>query len=136
MNLIVDSNRLIAALIRDSASRELIFSGKFKFFTVGLGRKELEKYKQEILEKAQINEKELNTLLSMIFKKVKVISDWIIEEKFEEAKKIMDSIDPDDTPFIAASLGIENDGIWSDDKHFDKQNKVKIWKTRDLINYL
>jgi len=44
----------------------------------------------------------------------------------------MDKIDPDDTPFIAAALATNSD-IWSDDKHFQKQNKIKVWKTEDLI---
>ena len=44
----------------------------------------------------------------------------------------MDKIDPDDTPFIALALAVENDGIWSDDKHFEQQNRIKIWKTGAL----
>ena len=49
---------------------------------------------------------------------------------------VLDEIDNKDTSFIAASLAIENDGIWSDDKHFEKQDKVKIWKTKDLLDYI
>jgi predicted nucleic acid-binding protein len=54
----------------------------------------------------------------------------------EEAKQIMDKIDPDDTPFIALALAIENDGVWSNDKHFGQQNRVKIWKTDVLLRLL
>ena len=43
-----------------------------------------------------------------------------------EAKEIMDKIDPSDTPFIALALVVENDGIWSDDRHFEEQNRIKI----------
>ncbi|MBI4014875.1 MAG: hypothetical protein HY365_02890, partial [Candidatus Aenigmarchaeota archaeon] len=53
-----------------------------------------------------------------------------------EAKRIMDKIDPDDTPFIALALAVENDGIWSSDKHFERQNKIKIWKTETLLKLL
>ncbi|MDE1823803.1 MAG: hypothetical protein KGH74_00715, partial [Candidatus Micrarchaeota archaeon] len=45
-------------------------------------------------------------------------------------------IDADDTPFIALGLAIANDGIWSDDSHFQKQKMIKVWKTSDLIPYL
>ena len=53
----------------------------------------------------------------------------------DEAEKIMDHIDKDDTPFIAAALAT-NSIIWSDDKHFEKQNKIKILKTKDLIKMI
>ena len=48
---------------------------------------------------------------------------------------IMDRIDKNDTPFIAAALAA-NLPIWSDDKHFEKQNKIKIFKTKDLVRYV
>jgi len=50
-------------------------------------------------------------------------------------EKIMDKIDPDDTQFIAAALATNSD-IWSDDTHFTKQNKVKVWTTKELIKSL
>jgi predicted nucleic acid-binding protein len=50
-----------------------------------------------------------------------------------EARKIMDKIDPSDTPFMALALAVENDGIWSDDRHFLRQRRVKTWKTKDLL---
>ena len=66
---------------------------------------------------------------------MKLIVDSIVLSHMEEAAKIMDKIDPDDTKFIAAALATNSD-IWSDDKHFEKQNKVKVWKTKDLIRFL
>ncbi|MBS3060935.1 MAG: hypothetical protein J4432_05530 [DPANN group archaeon] len=33
----------------------------------------------------------------------------------------------------ALALSIDNDGLWTADKDFDKQNKIKVWKTKDLI---
>jgi len=48
-----------------------------------------------------------------------------------EAKKIMWDIDPKDTPFIVAALAIGAD-ILSNNKHFKKQNKIKIWDTEEV----
>jgi len=45
----------------------------------------------------------------------------------------MDAFDPDDTPYIALALAVENDGIWSDDKHFKQQNRIRTWETKDLM---
>ena len=47
----------------------------------------------------------------------------------------MSAIDPDDVPFIAAALATGAD-IWSDDPHFAKQKKIRIWKTMGLAKLL
>lgn len=135
MILVINTNRIIAALIKDSVSRMIINSPKLRFFSVNFGRREIEKYEQEILEKANITKEQFEDLLAIILGKISVISDLVIEEYMEEAKEIMDETDKADTPFIAAALAM-NCGIWSDDEHFQKQNKIKVWKTKDLIKYI
>jgi predicted nucleic acid-binding protein len=45
-------------------------------------------------------------------------------------------IDPNDIPFLALALATENDGIWSNDRHFEAIKQIKIWKTSDLLKYL
>jgi predicted nucleic acid-binding protein len=54
----------------------------------------------------------------------------------KEAERIMHTIDPDDTPFIALALAVENDGVWSDDRHFQQQTRIRIWKTKDLLTLI
>ena len=58
------------------------------------------------------------------------------EEKMDEAMEIIGKIDEKDTQFIAIALSIKNNGIWSNDKHFDEQTKIKTYKTIDIINLL
>ena len=43
------------------------------------------------------------------------------------------NIDKEDIIFIATALGIEDSVIWSDDRHFERQNKIKILKTKEII---
>ena len=103
-----------------------------ELYSIRFTDKELMKYKNYIKKKAKINDEEFYMVLDALFNKIILIDDKIIMARMKEASKIMDNIDPDDTPFIAAALATESD-IWSDDKHFEKQNKIKIWKTKDLI---
>jgi len=56
--------------------------------------------------------------------------------KMEEAENIMGKIDAGDVPFIALALSFPNDGIWTEDKHFLRQRRVKIWLTRDLLKLI
>lgn len=136
MKLVVDTNRIIAALIRNSTSRKILLSDKFGFLTVGITKSEIEEHKEEIMNKANISEEDFNKIFSLLFSKIFVASDVVIEKMMEEAKQIMDKIDPDDTPFISLALAIENDGIWSDDKHFEQQNSIKTWRTEALLKIL
>jgi len=60
----------------------------------------------------------------------------MIKPHLEEANKLIGSIDPNDIPFVALALAVENDGIWSSDKHFKRIKGIKVWKTSDLLVYL
>ncbi len=136
MRLIVNTNRIIAALIKNSYSRKIIASDKLELITPEFAKDEIRKYQATILKKASISKAELNRLSSLFFKKIYVVDDSIFSIKSAEAKSIMDSIDPDDAPFIALALLIKNDGIWSDDPHFRKQPEIPIFTTKDIVNLL
>ncbi len=135
MRLVVDTNRIIAALIKDSTSRRIITHIDAELITIGFSDKEIQKYKKLILKKAKITEEELELILEKLKEKLTILDDNIINLRIKEASKIMDKIDPDDTPFITAALATKSD-IWSDDKHFEKQNKIRVKKTSDLVKYV
>ena len=65
-----------------------------------------------------------------------MINDMSIETKLSEAKQIIASIDPDDVPFIAAALVVDNDGIWTDDAHFNRQKIIRVFRTASLARSL
>jgi len=136
MRLVVDTNRIIAALVKDSTSRKILFSDKIDFLTIEITGQEIEEHRQELLDKTRLTDERLNLALSFLFSRIFVVSDIVVESKMDEAKKIMDALDPDDTPFIALALAVENDGIWSDDKHFKQQNTIRIWETKDLLTLI
>jgi len=71
--------------------------------------------------------------LSILLTNIQVIPKEDVLTLWSEAEKIMMSINRGDIPFIAASLSTACDGIWSDDKHLRRQNKVKVWTTEDII---
>ena len=136
MRLAVDTNRIIAALIKDSASRKILLSDKFDFLTIEITEQEIEEHRQALLDKTQLTDEQLNLALSLLFSRIFVVSDIVVESKMDQARKIMDALDPDDAPFIALALAVENDGIWSDDKHFKQQNRIRIWETKDLLTLI
>ena len=75
MRIIVDTSRIIAALIKDSDSRTILLSDKFEFLTVNLTKSEIEEHTPEILEKAKITKEELEGILSLILRHIQIVSD-------------------------------------------------------------
>jgi len=66
MRFVVDTSRIIAALIKDSASRNIHLSDKCEFLTINFAQSEIDEHKQEILEKARISESEFGEVLSLL----------------------------------------------------------------------
>ncbi len=135
MRLVIDTNILIAALIKKSVTREIIIHPNMEYLVSEFAFQEAEKYKQEILQKTGLTTEEFDTLFEQLKDKLALIPDEEIQFK-DKAQEIMRPSDIKDSIFIAIALSTENDGIWSEDKHFEKQNVVRIWKTRDLIEHL
>lgn len=135
MRLIVDTNILFSALIKDSVTRKILMHINAELITIAFSEQEMLNHKKMLLQKSSLNEIEFELLLGKMKSKLVFIDDRIIAGKFEEAYEIMKKIDPQDSPFIAAALATGSD-IWSDDAHFDKQQKVKIWKTKDLVKFV
>jgi len=136
MRLVVNTNRIIAALIRDSSSRKIIMSGKFELITPRFSQKEVQNHKSEVVHKANITPRQFDQLLGIIMTKVYSTEDGVFNKKMKEAKEIIGDIDKDDEPFIALALAVQNDGIWTDDNHFLKQSAVKVYTTADILSLI
>lgn len=132
IRLIVDTNRIIAALIRDSIPRQIIMEMNAELIMIPFMKREVEKHKQEIMQKTGMDEFWFELLMQILNAKMIVLSEEMIKPYMPAAEEIMDSIDPDDTFFIAAALATGAD-IWSDDEHFQKQNRIKVRKTKELM---
>ncbi len=136
MDLIIDANIIISALIKDSKTREILRINLFNLYSPEALLESLEKYREEFIERSGLSESQFDILLDSILDYIDIIKKEDYYSKLKEAIEIIGHIDIEDTNYIALALSIKNDGIWSDDAHFDKQNKIKIWKTKDINNLL
>ncbi len=137
MEMIANTNRIIAALVKEGISRRIILSGKFSMRTPDFGIKEVSKYRAAIMKKAGLTDGQFDGVMAKLMSKIEVMGEGGISPQiFREAAKIMDAIDQDDTPFIALSLSLGKAPIWTDDKHFKAQNTVKVFTTKELAGML
>lgn len=133
MKIITDVNPLISALLKDSTSRNLMVNSGQDFCFPEPSLHKIRKYKDYMLEKTGFSELEFLVILHTILHFIRIISTEEILQHWDEAKKIMEHIDPEDVTIIAAALSQENGVIWSNDAHFDRQNKVFVLKTEDMV---
>ena len=130
MKLVIDTNSIISALIKNGISRRIIFSPLIQFITPDHSLREISKYKELICKKAKINSNEFDIILNLLFEKISIIPKEEYERFFDSAKTLIE--DKDDIPFIALCLASKADGIWSDDAHFKTGKEITIFRTREL----
>ncbi len=132
MKIVLDSNILFSALLRESTTRRVLLLIEDELFLPYAVFEELEEHKEELLKKSGLYEKEFNELLSMLLGRVKIVPFTELESKKKEAILIVESIDPDDAMFIAACLSL-NAVLWSEDKALKCQRKIRVINTKELL---
>ena len=136
MQIIIDSNILFSALIKDSLNRKLILKYEGYFLFPSFIFEEIEEHKQELLDKSGMNEEEFDNLLNIILKKVVIVPCEILLPFREKAFELVKNIDEDDVLFVACALAYPNSIIWSDDKHFKKIRDIKVINTKEIIKII
>lgn len=134
MIIIIDVNVFLSALIKDSTSREILLTYEQEFCFPERSLQKIRKYKSLIQKKSELSDLDFLKLFHSLLKFIRIIPDEELLDQWDEAMKIMAHIDEEDVTFIAAALSQNNAVIWSDDKHFEKQDKVFTLKTKDLVN--
>ena len=134
MRLVIDTNILLSALIRDSLTRKMIVESDWTLYYPEISFHEIRKYQKLVLEKSGMIKEEYDDLLAHLLDHILLVPDEKIFQNLEEAKQIMAHIDPDDVVFIAAALSLHNTILWSDDKDFQKQDKINQTTTKQIAN--
>jgi predicted nucleic acid-binding protein len=130
MKFIIDTNRIIASLIKNSLSRQIINSPLFEFITPDYSLQELSKYEMIIRKKAKLTHKELDLLLALIFEQITIIPKEEYQDFLDKVKTYIEDID--DVPFVALALAKKVDGIWTDDTHFQTNKQFTVFRTKDF----
>jgi len=136
MILILNTSILISSLIKDSVTRQILLLPSMKFYLPEYALEEIEAHKMKISRLSRLSTDEIDILLNLLLENISIIPRQTIQPYLSEAEVIIGRIDPNDIPFLALALATENDGLWSNDRHFEAIKQIKIWKTSDLLKYL
>lgn len=135
MKLVIDTSILISALLKDSVTREILLFSSIDFLLPEYAFEEIEKHKDNISSRSGLGKEDIEVVLSLIIENIIIVPASKLKPYMEKAHKLIGGTDPFDVPFVALALSIDNDGIWSNDKHFKNLKGIKIWKTSDVFNY-
>ena len=73
MRLVANTNRIIAALIKNSASRKILTSPEFQFLVPDFSLEEISRHKEEICKKSGLSAKSFDTLLGLLFSSIEIV---------------------------------------------------------------
>lgn len=136
MKLVVDTNIVIAALLRDSSTRKILLHPLFSFSIPEHAFDEIERHEEELIKKSKLTRLRFHQVMDILKRHLNIVPTEEFIGHYPSALKAMKDIDETDAPFLALSLSFDNDGIWTNDSHFDKQYLVRVWSTPDLMNEL
>ena len=134
LRIVIDSNILICALIRDNSFKaRLLKNRNFLFFFPDYGLDEIEKFREYICSKRR---KEPDALsfdyaIKFLLESVTVVPRQLYQDQISSAYTVMKEIDPKDTPFLALALHLDCP-LWSDDAHLKLQSLVPCYVTSEI----
>ncbi len=112
MRLVIDTNKIIACLLKDGKVRRLIFLPILELYSPRYALDELESKKEKLYKKSP------KDLVNFVLKEAKTIIKFDIakdEDILNTAKEIAKQFDYKDYPFIALALKL-NVPVWTNDK--------------------
>jgi predicted nucleic acid-binding protein len=136
VRLVLDTNILIAALIKDSLTREILLHPGFEFIVPEYALEEIGRHMSKIAKCARLDREEVDLLLRILLESVTVVPFEKIAPFIEEADELIGANGPDDVPFVALALAVENDGIWSNDRAFGNLQGITVWRTADMKEFV
>jgi predicted nucleic acid-binding protein len=135
MNIIIDSNILFSALIKDSTTRKIILEHEGFFLFPSFIFEEMQKHKHELLDKSGMTNQDFNLLLNLLLKKVIIIPNEKLQLYKQQADELVKDIDPDDSVFVACALAYKG-ALWTDEKRLKKVKNIRVLDTKDITKSL
>ncbi|MDG7015925.1 MAG: hypothetical protein JRM82_00950 [Nitrososphaerota archaeon] len=134
MRLVLDTNVVLKALIKDSVVRGILLHSEHEFLVPKHGLEETRKHLGVVAIKSGLSVQEIGSVLDIVLAGVETIPAAGASSKLREAEEAMSKIDPTDVPLVTAALSARCDGIWSDDKDLKRQDKVRVWTTKEVAS--
>lgn len=136
VSAVIDANILLAALLRDSSTRELLIDRRQRLFAPEHLIMETQRHllaSDRLRKRLHLSEKELTLLFSSLTANITVITQREYTQYLKKAAKLAPHAE--DAPYLALALHL-NVPLWSNDKGMQRQQTVKVLTTANLLQEL
>ena len=134
--IVIDANILFSFFKKDSTRRkiiELMLDNECILVSPEFVIEELISDKDKIIRFSGIKNSEFFFIFSLLRKNIVTISKEEYASFFVEARKLSPHIK--DVPYFALALNLDCP-IWSDEKAFKQQSRIKILSTNELLKFI
>ncbi len=136
MELVIDANVLLAALLKEAITRELLLDARLRLCApehlISETLRHL-KTNAPLRKRIQLSAKDLEELFYLLTQEIETIPKKEFISQMNEAFNVAPH--KEDAPYLALALS-RNIPIWSNDKGIHTQSKVKVYTTKELISLL
>ena len=136
MELVVDTNVLIAGFLRAALTRELLLDERL---TLWAPEHLLTEAERVLLSPrlrrrlGSLSPHEVRVILTQLTARIRILPISAFREQLPDAKALV--ADTEDAPFIALALHLQLP-LWSNDIPLGKQHLVRIYTTEDVLGIL
>ena len=136
MELVVDTNILIAGFLRSAVTRELLLNERLTLWAPEYLLTETERVlltPRLRRRLGSLSSPDVRMLLAQLTARIRILPTSTFHTKFSEAKALV--ADQEDAPFVALALYLRLP-LWSNDAPLRAQRVVRIYTTDDVLNLL
>ena len=135
MKLVVDANILLAALLKDAATREILLNERMELFAPEQLLREVGRLLKNprMRKRLKLNDEELYELSSSILSRIKFIPEKIFLVFIKRSLSLVSH--PEDAPYVGLAMALKFP-LWSNDSALKEQSSVKVYTTSELIGCL
>ena len=93
MKMVVDTNILLSAMIKDSLTRKIIMNANLELYYPQIAFSEVNKHKNIVMKKAHLDNAEYERLFEIIVEKIILVKLNRIESKIQQATERSNDLD-------------------------------------------
>jgi predicted nucleic acid-binding protein len=133
VRLVLDTNILLAGLLRDGATRRLLLEPSLDLLVPEHALEEVERHLPDLARRMGLPVEQARLALGLLLERVDVVPKTAYDASIGEAEGLLRGSDLDDAPFLALALAL-GAPLWTHDKALHAQQRVPTLATRDVLS--
>lgn len=131
MRVVVDANVLFAALLKDSATRELLLHAPLEMYAPTWLWDETARNLPDLAKRSHIHKAVLTTLADRLLQRIQPVPEAAMAAHANEALRRCRKSGVREAPYVACCLAVDA-ALWSHDRRLLREARVRTMATHEL----